>query len=156
MAERIDPVDNEERKRTYVKHGIASLDVQITNGMASVVDGTGLTTEQAVEAVCSYLPVVPIAEVERLREENAEQRQQIDGLTAHKNEALAGVERLRVTAYKAWACLMGADSILSLIANRYRSMLPDDLAREAGESYGECRKTTDELKALLDKDRTVN
>lgn len=43
----------------YAHEGNASLDVRIANGSYVAVDGRGLTTEQAVEAVCSYLPVIP-------------------------------------------------------------------------------------------------
>ena len=50
----------QEREARWVKYGNASLGVRITNGPAVVVSGTGLTTEEAVEAVCSYLPVVPV------------------------------------------------------------------------------------------------
>jgi hypothetical protein len=49
--------------------------------------------------------------------------------------------------YGAWACLVGADSVLSLIFHRYRSMLPDDVQRDVEASYRECRKMAEQIKA---------
>jgi hypothetical protein len=52
--------------------------------------------------------------------------------------------------YRAWACLTGADSILSLIFYRYRSMLPEDVQRDVEASYLECRKAAADIKAVVD------
>lgn len=52
--------------------------------------------------------------------------------------------------YRAWACLTGADSVLSLIFHRYRSMLPEDVQRDVEASYRECRAAAAALKAHAD------
>lgn len=44
----------------FYKNGDASLSVYIANGPSLEVMGHKLTTEEAVEAVCSYLPVAPV------------------------------------------------------------------------------------------------
>lgn len=49
---------------------------------------------------------------------------------------------------RARACLQGADSVLSLIFHRYRSMLPEDIQRDVEASYMECRRAASDLKML--------
>jgi hypothetical protein len=48
--------------------------------------------------------------------------------------------------YGAWACLVGADSVLSLIFYRYRSMLPEDVQRDVEASYIECCQMAKRIK----------
>jgi hypothetical protein len=57
----------ENPEMVYEKFGNASLGVMITNGPEIVVRGSGLTIEEACEAVAAYLPVVPRTEIERLK-----------------------------------------------------------------------------------------
>ena len=52
--------------------------------------------------------------------------------------------------YGAWASLTGADSVLSLIFHRYRSMLPEDVQRDVEASYMECRKAAEAIKPRAD------
>jgi hypothetical protein len=46
-----------ESATSWEQHGNASLSIEIRNGSELMVCGTGLTTEQACEAVAAYLPM---------------------------------------------------------------------------------------------------
>lgn len=52
--------------------------------------------------------------------------------------------------YGSWACLTGADSVLSLIFYRYRSMLPEDIQRDVEASYQECRRMAERIAEVVD------
>lgn len=53
-------------------------------------------------------------------------------------------------AWRTWAVLTGTDSVVSLLAHRFRSALPDDLARDVEETYLQARREADRIKAWLD------
>lgn len=59
--------DLDLNKPLWEHHGNASLSITIKNGERVEVTGTGLTTEEACEAVSAYLPVKTYVEWNRKR-----------------------------------------------------------------------------------------
>jgi len=72
------------------------LSVEIWNGPEQVVGGYGLSTEQAVEEVCCYLPVVDLIEMKRLKDEKDEAQLQEMIANAQEMIAKADLTRLRI------------------------------------------------------------
>ena len=52
--------------------------------------------------------------------------------------------------YAAWGCLVGADSVTSLLASRHASLFSDDTLRELQQVSADCRKVAERLKPMVD------
>lgn len=66
------------------------------------------------------------------------------------SQPVSGENRPDRLLYGAWACLSGADSVLSLIFHRYRSMLPEDVQRDVEATYVDCRRMAERLQEVRD------